>query len=117
MRDGGKLMVVAGTRPEAIKLAPLIVEFRRRGLPVTLCATGQHRELFDQALAYFDLRPDIDLALMRPGQSVDGFMARALTALGPLLRADRERPPGPHRKARRDLPARRMRKLLHIVRL
>ena len=85
---GGKLMVVAGTRPEAIKLAPLIVELRRRGLPVTVCATGQHRELFDQAMAYFNLEPDIDLALMRPGQSVDGFMARALAALGPLLRAE-----------------------------
>lgn len=81
-------MVVAGTRPEAIKLAPLIVELRRRGLPLTVCATGQHRELFDQAMAYFDLVPDIDLALMRPGQSVDGFMARALSLLGPLLRAE-----------------------------
>lgn len=81
-------MIVAGTRPEAIKLAPLIQELRRRRLPVIVCATGQHRELFDRAMAHFDLLPDIDLGLMRPGQSVDGFLARALAALGPLLRAE-----------------------------
>ena len=80
---------MAGTRPEAIKLAPLIQELRRRDLPVTVCATGQHRDLFDQAMANFDLVPDINLALMRPRQSVNGFVARALSALGPLLQAER----------------------------
>ncbi len=77
---------MAGTRPEAIKLAPLILELRRRELHVTICATGQHRDLFDQAMADFDLVPDIDLALMRRSQTIDAFMARALPALTAVYR-------------------------------
>lgn len=62
-------VAVAGTRPEALKLAPVILELRRRGCQLILVATGQHRELLAGALADFSLTPDIDLAIMRDGQS------------------------------------------------
>lgn len=62
-------VAVAGTRPEALKLAPVILELRRRGRRLHLVATGQHRELLAGALADFGLSPDIDLAIMRERQS------------------------------------------------
>lgn len=81
-----KILVVMGTRPEAIKLAPVVAALRRRkGLKTYVCATAQHRELLDQALRLFNLKPDFDLDLMRPGQSPDAVADRARAALGPLL--------------------------------
>jgi UDP-N-acetylglucosamine 2-epimerase (non-hydrolysing) len=73
---------VVGTRPEAIKMAPLVLRLRQlEGLRVRLISTGQHRELLDQALADFGLTADLDLGLMRPGQSLAEVMSRTLTAL------------------------------------
>jgi UDP-N-acetylglucosamine 2-epimerase (non-hydrolysing) len=73
---------VVGTRPEAIKMAPVVLRLRQaEGLRVRLVSTGQHRELLDQALADFGLIPDVDLGLMRPGQTLAGATAGALTAL------------------------------------
>jgi UDP-N-acetylglucosamine 2-epimerase (non-hydrolysing) len=77
-------VAVAGTRPEALKLAPVVLELRRRGQPLMLVATGQHRELLADALADFGLQADIDLAIMRDGQSpadVVGALIPALTRL------------------------------------
>ncbi len=85
------VLVVIGTRPEAIKLAPVIHELRRRADRITtrVLLTGQHQELLAPLIEYFDLRPDIDLRLMSPGQSPAAFTARALAALDERLRVER----------------------------
>ncbi len=80
------VMCVLGTRPEAIKMAPVIMALRAsRVLRPLVVATAQHREMLDTALAAFGLRADIDLNLMRPGQRQDELLARLLTALTPRL--------------------------------
>src|SRR3954469_7456022 len=85
------VLCVIGTRPEAIKMAPVVQALRRRrGLGVRLLLTGQHRGLLDQALAAFGLRGDLDLDLMRPNQSLSGLAARILDGIDPLL--EREPP-------------------------
>ena len=84
------VMVVVGTRPEAIKLAPVVLRLREvAGLMVRLVSTGQHRALLDQALGEFGLVADVDLDLMRPDQSLADSAARALTALDRAIEADR----------------------------
>ncbi|TDH61091.1 UDP-N-acetylglucosamine 2-epimerase (non-hydrolyzing) [Dankookia rubra] len=86
------VLCVVGTRPEAIKMAPVVQALRRKsGLSVRLLLTGQHRDLLDQALASFGLRGDLDLDLMRPNQSLSGLVARILEGIDPLLA---EAPPG-----------------------
>ena len=66
-----KVLVIFGTRPEAIKLAPVILALQNcSGLAVRTCATAQHRELLDQVLNVFHIAPDYDLNLMRPDQSL-----------------------------------------------
>ena len=77
----GAILFVAGTRPEALKLAPVILDLVRLGQPTLLVATGQHRELLSDALAAFGLLPDHDLDIMRPGQSP----ADVIGQLVPLL--------------------------------
>ncbi|HEY0515469.1 MAG TPA: UDP-N-acetylglucosamine 2-epimerase (non-hydrolyzing) [Thermoanaerobaculia bacterium] len=82
------VLVVYGTRPEAIKMAPVIGALRRSGaLAVTVCATGQHREMLDQAQELLGLRPDLDLGLMRRDQTLNGLCAAALAALDEVLAA------------------------------
>lgn len=82
-----KILVVMGTRPEAIKLAPVVTALRRRrGFTTLICSTGQHRELLDEALRPFGLRSAHDLKTMRPGQTPDALAKRIFTALGPLLK-------------------------------
>jgi UDP-N-acetylglucosamine 2-epimerase (non-hydrolysing) len=78
-----KLMVVFGTRPEVIKIAAVIAEARRRtnDIELVVCSTGQHKEMLAQALAVFDLYPDIDLQLMQPNQTLAGLTSRLLDAL------------------------------------
>ena len=84
-----KLLTVIGTRPEAIKMAPVLrVLATCEDVSSRLCVTGQHRELLDQALAMFDVTPDIDLRLMAPAQSLNGFFARAMAAVGRVLEAE-----------------------------
>ncbi|MCA9038586.1 MAG: UDP-N-acetylglucosamine 2-epimerase (non-hydrolyzing) [Planctomycetaceae bacterium] len=77
-----KMMLVFGTRPEAIKMAPLVLAARRdkRVKPV-VCVTGQHRQMLDQVNDYFGIRADIDLDLMTAGQSLSDLTARCLTSL------------------------------------
>ena len=85
-----KLFVVFGTRPEAIKLFPVIRALAATpGLAVTTCVTAQHRGLLDQVLAIAGITPDIDLDLMTPGQSLDALTARLLTGIGGALDAVR----------------------------
>lgn len=82
-----KFLVVIGTRPEAIKLAPVIGELRRQ-LPrkaLCVCSTGQHREMLAQTLAVFDITPDLDLGVMQPDQSLSGLSARVLAAMDEVL--------------------------------
>ncbi|RYD95301.1 MAG: UDP-N-acetylglucosamine 2-epimerase (non-hydrolyzing), partial [Sphingomonadales bacterium] len=83
-------MVIFGTRPEAIKLFPVIRALARTpGLNIRTCVTAQHRGLLDQVLAIADLRPDIDLDLMEPGQTLDQLTARLLTGLGRVMDAEK----------------------------
>ncbi|MBO9575509.1 MAG: UDP-N-acetylglucosamine 2-epimerase (non-hydrolyzing) [Sphingobium sp.] len=81
-----KLLVVFGTRPEAIKLFPVIRALQAEpGLDLRVCVTGQHRALLDQVLGMAGIRPDIDLDLMAPGQTLDELTARLLQGLGAVL--------------------------------
>jgi UDP-N-acetylglucosamine 2-epimerase (non-hydrolysing) len=74
--------VVLGTRPEAIKLAPVVLRLRDEpGLRCHVCAAAQHRELLDQVLSFFGIVPEADLDLMRPGQSLAELTSRAVAAL------------------------------------
>ncbi|MFK7889215.1 MAG: non-hydrolyzing UDP-N-acetylglucosamine 2-epimerase [Granulosicoccus sp.] len=80
------IMVVFGTRPEAIKLCPLVVALQRSpGISTTLCVTGQHREMLDQVLDLFDLKPDFDLDIMTPGQDLTDVTTAILTGLRDLF--------------------------------
>jgi UDP-N-acetylglucosamine 2-epimerase (non-hydrolysing) len=79
------IAVLLGTRPEAIKLAPVISGLRGLGLPVAVIGTGQHQELAEQALDLFGIELDEDLALMRPGQTLDHLLAGTITAVGELI--------------------------------
>ena len=81
-----RLLVVVGTRPEAIKLCPVFLELQRRSeFAVQLCATAQHRELLDQVLDVFGVAPDWDLDLMRPGQTLAETTARVIAGLEAVL--------------------------------
>ncbi|MEA1084365.1 UDP-N-acetylglucosamine 2-epimerase (non-hydrolyzing) [Sphingomonas sp. CD22] len=86
-----KILTVFGTRPEAIKLFPVVRALQAAGgMETVTCVTAQHRGLLDQVLAIAGLSPDIDLDLMEPGQSLDRLTARLLTGLGEVM--DRVRP-------------------------
>ena len=80
------LALIVGTRPECIKLAPVFAELRHAGkVRPLLVSTGQHRELLDQALGSFGLKPDVDLGLMTPGQSLPELSSRVLTGVSAWL--------------------------------
>ena len=82
-----KVLVVVGTRPEAIKLAPVILRLRQDSrFTVEICATGQHRELLDQALDHFELIPEHDLSVMTDDQTLASLTARTIDGLAELLR-------------------------------
>ncbi len=84
------VLVVLGTRPEAIKLAPVARALRAAGgVDCRIVSTAQHREMLDQMLGCFELRPSWDFGLMRPGQTLNGLAARALERLGALIRKQR----------------------------
>jgi UDP-N-acetylglucosamine 2-epimerase (non-hydrolysing) len=83
----GHQFVVLGTRPEAIKLMPVIAALKARpSLKVTVCATAQHRDLLDHVLQIAGIQPEIDLDLMRADQSLDSLASRLMGDLGPVLR-------------------------------
>ena len=76
-------MLVFGTRPEAIKMAPLVKEFQKHTgeFKTVVCVTGQHREMLDQVLEIFDIKPDYDLDIMKQGQDLYDITARVLTGM------------------------------------
>ena len=76
-------MLVFGTRPEAIKMAPLVKEFQKypQEFETVVCVTGQHREMLDQVLTIFDVKPDFDLNIMKQGQDLYDVTARVLTGM------------------------------------
>lgn len=81
-----RILSVVGTRPEAIKLAPVVTRLADTpGVVSLVCATAQHREMLDQVLSLFEIAPDYDLDLMRPGQDLYELTARVLTAMKPVL--------------------------------
>ncbi len=78
-----KVMLVFGTRPEAIKMCPLVKEFQKHndGFETIVCVTGQHREMLDQVLNIFEVKPDYDLNIMKQGQDLYDVTARVLTGM------------------------------------
>ena len=83
-----KIMLVFGTRPEAIKMAPLVKEFQKNPdiFKTIVCVTGQHREMLDQVLRIFDITPDYDLNIMKQGQDLYDVTARVLTGMRDVLK-------------------------------
>ena len=81
-------MLVFGTRPEAIKMAPLVKEFQKnsKDFETIVCVTGQHREMLDQVLTIFDIKPDYDLNIMKQGQDLYDVTARVLTGMRDVLK-------------------------------
>jgi UDP-N-acetylglucosamine 2-epimerase (non-hydrolysing) len=85
-----KVAVIFGTRPEAIKLAPVVLAFKKQaGLTCRVCVTGQHRHMLDQVLDAFELVPDTDLDLMEPNQALGRLTARTLEALDQYLHTEK----------------------------
>lgn len=81
-----KVMSVFGTRPEAVKMAPLVLELQRRGeIQSTVCVTAQHREMLDSVLGIFGVKPDYDLDVMEPGQTLPGITTRVMNGMFDVL--------------------------------
>ena len=82
-----KILIVFGTRPEAIKMCPLVKEFQKHpsDFETIVCVTGQHREMLDQVLRIFDVTPDYDLNIMKQGQDLYDITARVLTGMRDVL--------------------------------
>ena len=83
-----KVMLVFGTRPEAIKMAPLVKEFQKqpKRVETVVCVTGQHREMLDQVIKLFEITPDYDLNIMKQGQDLYDVTARVLTGMRDVLK-------------------------------
>lgn len=82
------ILIVFGTRPEAIKMAPLVKQLMQdEELVVKVCVTAQHREMLDQVLSFFQIKPDYDLNIMQSGQTLHSLTARLLEALNPIFDA------------------------------
>jgi UDP-N-acetylglucosamine 2-epimerase (non-hydrolysing) len=91
MKQSLRVLVIFGTRPEAVKMAPVIKELKKHPdrIETRVCVTAQHREMLDQVLQAFDITPDIDLNLMQPNQNLAQLTARIFTELDPVLKAER----------------------------
>lgn len=82
-----RILTVLGTRPEAIKMAPLLKALSLSGkFESRVCVTGQHRGMLDQVLEAFGIRPDVDLDVMQPHQDLAQLTSRVLEGTGPVLR-------------------------------
>jgi UDP-N-acetylglucosamine 2-epimerase (non-hydrolysing) len=86
-----KIMLVFGTRPEAIKMAPLAIELKKdeANYKTIICVTGQHREMLDQVLHIFDIKPDYDLNIMKQGQDLYDITSRVLTGMRDILQKEK----------------------------
>lgn len=81
-----RILTIFGTRPEAVKMAPVIMEIERNPeLESVVCVTAQHRQMLDQVLRLFEIKPDFDLNLMTPNQTLSGLAAQIFTHLDPIL--------------------------------
>jgi len=82
-----KILLIFGTRPEAIKMAPLVKEFKKSKnfFEVKVCVTAQHREMLDQVLEFFEIKADYDLNLMKPGQNLYDLTSTIIKCLKPIL--------------------------------
>jgi UDP-N-acetylglucosamine 2-epimerase (non-hydrolysing) len=82
-----KNLIVFGTRPEAIKMAPLVKEFLQQSelFDTRVCVTAQHREMLDQVLNFFEIIPDYDLDLMKPNQNLYTLTSDIILGLKPVL--------------------------------
>ena len=82
-----RILLIFGTRPEAIKMAPLVKEFRKHPdtFDTKVCVTAQHREMLDQVLDFFDITPNFDLNLMKPGQNLYSLTASIIESIKPVL--------------------------------
>ena len=82
-----KILLIFGTRPEAIKMAPVVKEFQKypKAFDTKVCVTAQHREMLDQVLEFFNISPDYDLNLMKPGQNLYNLTATIIESLKPIL--------------------------------
>lgn len=81
-----KIMLIFGTRPEAIKMCPLVKELRtRKDIDTTVCVSGQHKEMLKQVLDIFDIEPEYDLSIMTKNQTLEGITIKILTRIGEVL--------------------------------
>ncbi len=87
LKNKKRNLIIFGTRPEAIKMAPLVNEFRKNStdFETKVCITAQHREMLDQVLSFFEITPDYDLDLMKPNQNLYTLTADIITNLKPIL--------------------------------
>ena len=83
-----KIMLVFGTRPEAIKMAPLVKAFQsnKKDFETIVCVTGQHREMLDQVLHLFDIKPNYDLNIMQQGQDLYDITSRVLLGMREVIK-------------------------------
>ena len=85
-----KIMIIFGTRPEAIKMCPLVNELKQRDFAeVLVCVTGQHREMLDQVLSVFHVKPDYDLAVMKPRQTLFDITINILNGVRSVLEQEK----------------------------
>ena len=85
-----KVMTIFGTRPEAIKMAPLVKELeKRKEIESIVCVTAQHREMLDQVLEVFDIKPDYDLNIMKQGQTLSEITSRVLMGLEDVMKKEK----------------------------
>src|ERR1700683_1122743 len=81
-----RVLVAVGTRPEAIKMGPVIHQLQKcPALQVRVCATAQHRSMLDDALRIFEIAPDYDLGIMKPGQTLSDIASSVLARIDPIL--------------------------------
>jgi UDP-N-acetylglucosamine 2-epimerase (non-hydrolysing) len=84
-----KLLFVFGTRPEAIKMAPVVIEMKKNDFDISVCVTAQHRKMLDQVLDFFEIIPDYDLDLMQANQTLNQLSARILIAIDEVIVKDK----------------------------
>lgn len=85
-----KVMTIFGTRPEAIKMAPLVKELdKREEIESVVCVTAQHREMLDQVLDVFDIKPNYDLNIMKQGQTLSEITSRVLLGLEEIIKKEK----------------------------
>ena len=85
-----KVLSVFGTRPEAIKMAPLVLELgKRHEFESLVCVTAQHRQMLDGVLSCFDIKPDYDLDIMQSAQTLSDITSRVLNGLGEVLKSEK----------------------------